>query len=398
MFRDQRLLFGCALAFAGALSSGCNQETAAAAKKTEAPKVTVAHPTFAKVADEEYYNGWLKANATVEVRARVRGHIKKVYFHDGDAVTKGQLLFELDPRPFQAEIDQAKAQTKAIEAQRVSLAADVSRYTELVKSKAVTQQQLDKAVADLGYAVAQIAAMNEVVKSKELDLEYSQIKAEISGRIGRAMLTEGNLVNAGGSDPILATIVAINPISLYFSVDESALQNFRNAEYAQEKEGSKPDDRPLRERKYPVWFALDTDEGFPHKAFLDFANPQVDAATGTVELRAEVPNDNDALAPGYRARVRVPLSQPHEASLVPDLAINTDQQYKYLLVVDAKNEVKRCDVKLGRLQDDGLRVITSAVPPLEKNTKVIVEGMQRARLNYPVQPIEEPKATHTAAN
>src|SRR5262249_4931923 len=148
------------------------------------------------------------------------------------------------------------------------------------------------------------------VKAKELDLEYSQIKAEISGRIGRAMLTEGNLVNAGGSDPILATIVAINPISLYFSIDESALQNFRNAEYAQEKEGGKPDDRPLRERKYPVWFALDTDEGFPHKGLLDFANPQIDAATGTVELRAEVANDNDALAPGYRARVRVPLSQP----------------------------------------------------------------------------------------
>jgi multidrug efflux pump subunit AcrA (membrane-fusion protein) len=163
------------------------------------------------------------------------------------------------------------------------------------------------------------------------------------------------------------------------------------------KEGGKPDDRPLRERKYPVWFALDTDEGFPHKALLDFANPQIDASTGTVELRAEVPNDNDALAPGYRARVRVPLSQPFDAILVPDSAINTDQQYKFLLVVDAKNTVKRCDVKLGRLQDDGLRVVKSANPPLEKNTKIIVEGMQRARLNYPVEPIEESTATQTAA-
>jgi RND family efflux transporter MFP subunit len=395
MLRNQRLTLGCLAALLGALNSGCGRETVAA-PETKAPKVTVSHPTFAQITDEEFYNGWLRALAQVDVRARVRGHIKKVYFYDGDMVAKDQLLFELDPRPFQAQIDQAVAQAKAIEAQKVSLEADVSRYTDLVKTRVVTQQQLDKAIADLGYAVAQIDAMNEEVKSRKLDLEYSRVTAPIAGRIGRAMLTEGNLVNAGGSDPILATIVAINPLALYFSVDESAVQKFMKAEMDRAGKDAKADDRPVRERKYPVRFALDTDEGFPHEALLDFANPQVDPGTGTVEFRAEVPNDKGVFAPGYRARVRVPLSQPYDATLVPESAVNTDQQYKYLLIVDAKGIVKRCDVKLGRLQDSGMQAVASAKPPLEKGTQIIVEGMQRARLNYPVEAVDESTTAQTA--
>ncbi len=397
MLRNQRLVLGCILALAGAFSSGCQHDTAAA-RESRPPKVTVGHPSFAQITDEESYNGWLRALAQVDVRARVRGHIKKVYFHAGDMVAKDQLLFELDPRPFQAQIDQAVAQTKALEAQKVSLAADVARYTDLVKTRVVTQQQLDKAVADLGYSAAQIDAMNEEVKARKLDLEYSRITAPIAGRIGRAMLTEGNLVNAGGSDPILATIFQTDPLALYFSVDESAVQNFQKAELDRYgKEAAKVEAAPLRDRKYPVRFALDTDEGFPRQALLDFANPQVDAATGTVEFRAEVPNPDGLFAPGYRTRVQVPLGPPYDAVLVPESAINTDQQYKYLLTVDAKGIVKRCDVQTGRLQENGLRVVTSSKPPLEKSTQIIVEGVQRARLNYPVEPIEETAATQTAA-
>ncbi len=378
------------------VGAGCHREVAPA-PEAKPPKVTVANPTFKSLTDEDSYNGWLRPSATVDIRARVRGHIKKVYFYDGDMVKKGQALFELDPRPFQTAIDQAQAQANAIAAQAVSLEKDVARYTELVKTRAVTQQQLDKAIADVGYAHAQYEAMLEEVKAKKLDLEYSRITAPISGKIGRALLTEGNLVNAGGTDPVLATILDIDPIDIYFSVDEPALQKFIKAQRESQGKGADDDKTPLRERKIRIRFALETDEGFPHQATLDFANNEIDSATGTITVRAEVENPKGEFAPGYRVRVRVPTGAPYDAILVPEFAINTDQDRKYLLVVDSKGVVKRCDLKLGRLLDDGMQVVRTANPPLEKNTQVIVEGMQRARLNYPVEPISEPAPTQTAA-
>jgi RND family efflux transporter MFP subunit len=378
------------------IDAGCHREVAPA-PEAKPPKVSVANPTFKSLTDEDSYNGWLRPSATVDVRARVRGHIKKVYFYDGDLVKQGQALFELDPRPFQTAIDQAQAQAKSIAAQAVSLEKDVARYTELVKTRAVTQQQLDKAIADVGYAHAQYDAMMEEVKAKKLDWEYSRITAPISGKIGRALLTEGNLVNAGGTDPVLATILDIDPIDIYFSVDEPALQKFIKADRAKQGKGADDNKIPLRERKVQIRFALETDEGFPHQATLDFANNEIDAATGTITVRAQAANPDGLFQPGYRVRVRVPTGAPYDAIMVPEYAINTDQDRKFLLVVDSKGVVKRCDVKLGRLLDDGMQVVRTASPPLEKNTQVIVEGMQRARLNYPVEAISEPAPTQTAA-
>jgi RND family efflux transporter MFP subunit len=376
--------------------AGCHQDAAPAAAP-KAPKVTVSHPTFKQIRDENSYTGWLRASATVDVRARVKGHIKKVHFEDGDLVKKDQLLFELDPRPFQTAIDQADAQAKAIAAQVVALQKDVARYTDLVKTRAVTQQQLDKAIADVGYADAQHTAMLEQVKAAQLELEYSKITAPIAGQIGRALLTEGNFVNAGGTDPVLATINAVDPISIYFSVDEQALQEFVRAQRSGADKNGGSDNTPLRDKKYPIQFGLDTDEGYPHQALLDFANNEIDASTGTIEVRAKSTNAGDKLKPGYRVRVRIPVSAPYDAILVPEAAINTDQDKKYLLLVDEKGNAKRRDVELGRLLDDGMQVILSSKPPLEKNTQIIVEGMQRARLNYPVEAISEPAPTQTAA-
>ena len=282
--------------------------------------MTVQTPVFSQVTDEDSYTGWLRPSEKVEVRARVRGHIKKVDFHDGDMVTKDQLLFELDPRPFQAQIDQALAQSKAIEAQKIALEKDVARYQLLIKSKAVSQQDLDKAIADVGYASAQIDARMEEVKSRQLDLEFSRITAPIAGKIGRAMLTEGNLVNAGGSDPVLTTIIAVDPIALYFSVDEPALQKFLKADQdARQKSGGAPDKRPLRERKLKIRFGLETDEGFPHEATLDFANNEIDSTTGTIEVRADVPNPDGLFAPGYRVRVSSSRRRSLRCDLVPEI-------------------------------------------------------------------------------
>jgi RND family efflux transporter MFP subunit len=398
MFRRHRIEF-CALMALVAISSGGCKQAAAPVGESKPPKVTVQTPVFSRVTDEDSYTGWLRPSEKVEVRARVRGHIKKVDFHDGDMVTKDQLLFELDPRPFQAQIDQALAQMKAIEAQKVALEKDVARYQLLIKSKAVSQQELDKAIADVGYASAQIDARMEEVKTRQLDLEFSRITAPIAGKIGRAMLTEGNLVNAGGSDPLLTTIVSVNPIALYFSVDEPALQKFLKADQdARQKSDAAPDKRPLRERKIKIRFGLETDEGFPHEATLDFANNEVDSTTGTIEVRADVPNPNGLFSPGYRARVRIPVGAPYDAILVPETAINTDQDQKYLLTVDGKGIVKRCDVRLGRLLDNGMQIVNDPKLPLAKDTQIIVEGMQRARINYPVEPIAEPVPTQTAAN
>lgn len=396
MFRSLNRVLAALVFFSAVPLAGC-QKQAAAPPEPKPPKVTVSHPTFSQVTDEDSYTGWLKPQAKVDVRARVRGHIQKVYFHDGDMVKKDELLFELDPRPFQAQIDQGLAKAKAIEAEKTSLEKDVARYQLLIKTRAVSQQDLDKAIADVGYATAQIDAAMEEVRARRLDLEFSRITAPIAGQIGRAMLTEGNLVNAGGSDPILATIVAVNPISLYFSVDEPALQKFLKAERADKDKDGGADKTPLRERKLQIRFGLETDEGYPHTATLDFANNEIDSETGTIEVRAEVDNPKGEFAPGYRVRVRVPVGQPKDVVLVPETAINTDQDKKFLLVVDGKGTVKRCDVKLGRLLDDGLQVVSSSNPPLAKDTQIIVEGMQRARLNYPVEPILESTTTEIAS-
>lgn len=397
MIRPTRMVLCVQLASVAALAGGCHNAANPVAD-AKPPKVTVRAPMFSQITDEDSYTGWLRPSEKVDVRARVRGHIKKIYFHDGDIVKKDQLLFELDPRPFQAQIDQALAHAKAIEAQKVALEKDVARYQLLIKSKAVSQQELDKAIADVGYATAQIDATMEEVKARQLDLEFSRITAPIAGQIGRAMLTEGNLVNAGGSDPILTTIIAVDPLALYFSVDEPALQKFLKAEQdARAKSGAEPDRRPVRERKIKIRFGLETDEGYPHEATLDFANNEIDSTTGTIEVRAEVKNPNGLFAPGYRVRVRIPVGAPYDAILVPETAVNTDQDRKYLLTVDSKGVVKRCDVRLGRLLDTGMQVVSAPNPPLAKDTQIIVEGMQRARLNYPVEPIAEPTPTQTAA-
>lgn len=389
----------CVVFVIAAASVGACNKGAAPVAETKPPKVTVMAPVFAQTTDEDSYTGWLRPMAEVEVRARVRGHIQKVDFKDGDMVEEKQLLFELDPRPFQSKIDEAIAQGKAIEAQRIALQRDVDRYTELVKTKTVTQQQLDKAIADVGYAEAQKAAKLEEVKGLQLDLEYARITAPIAGKIGRAMLTEGNLVNAGGSDPVLTTIVSVNPLALYFNVDEPALQKFLKTQKANDdKNGAQDDKKPLRERNLKIRFGLETDEGFPNEATLDYASNEIDSTTGTIEVRASVDNSKRLFSPGYRVRVRVPVGRPYDAIMVPETAINTDQDQKYLLIVDAKGIVKRCDVRLGRLLDNGMQIINAPKLPLAKDSRVIVEGMQRARLNYPVEPIAEPAPTQTAAD
>jgi RND family efflux transporter MFP subunit len=375
------------------MQGGC--DSAPARAEPPPPKVTVAKPEVRQVVDYDDYNGWIKPVETVDVRARVRGHMQKVGFTDGDLVKKDQPLFELDPRPFQAEIDRSKDQVRIYEAQQVAAQKEEARLKELVKKGGASQSQVDSAEAESKSLEAQIDATKQEVARKALDLEYSKITAPIAGRIGRAMLTVGNLVNAGGSDPVLTTIVSIDPIHVYFDIDERTLQRYVKAR--SDSGTTRP--AAVREIKLPFTFGLETDDGFPHAGVIDFANNQVDSQTGTIQIRGIVPNPDAKFVPGSRVKIRLPMSDAKPVLLVPDTAILTDQDKRYVLVIDDKNVVHRRDIELGKLLDDGMRVVlerkgdgpsvsaTGTRARITADDSIIVQGIQMARLNYPVEPI-----------
>ena len=371
---------------------GCEKEQTRTAPPP--PKVSVAHPVVREMIDYDNYNGWLDAVEKVEVRARVRGYIHKVHFTDGQLVKKDDLLFELDPRPFQAEVDQKSEQKKIYQAQQVAAQKEETRLKDLLGRGGASQSQVDKAEADTLSLNAQIDAAEQEIVTAKLNMEFSKITAPIGGRISRAELTVGNLVNAGGSDPLLTTIVSVDPIYIYFPVDERALQRYQ-AERRRQGRTTRPSN--LKESQIKVKFGLETDEGYPHDAVLDFADNQVDATTGTILVRGVYADPSGSLTPGSRVRIRVPVSSEHTVALIPDTAILSDQDKKYLLVVDDKNVVQRRDINPGRLLDDGSRVVLPDAKgnSLSPDDWVVVLGLQMARINYPVEPIK-PSTTQPA--
>ena len=267
------------------------------AKTREAPRVTVAHPLVRSLVDEDDYNGWLQAFKAIEVRARVRGHITKVHFKDGDIVTQGQPLFDIDPAPFEAELKQTEAEIRALAAQELAAKRSAERYEFLVKTNAASQQETDKARAEADSFEAQIAAKKAEADRRRLDLKYSKITADLAGKISKANLVEGDLVNAGGSDPVLTTIVSIDPIYVDFNVDERALQRYQASAF-----GERADKTSLRQQKAPFSFALDTEEGFPHQGELVFADNKFNPGTGTILVRGVAANKDGRLVPGSRVR------------------------------------------------------------------------------------------------
>jgi RND family efflux transporter MFP subunit len=380
------ILIGMLLPLAVALS-GCNSEPPAA--PPDEPKVGVQHPEARTLTDSEEFNGWLAADKKVEIRARVRGHIKKVSFTDGQIVKKGDLLFELDSRPFEAEIGRDKDKLRVYEAQKVAADKDEARLRALEKKGGASTQQVEKAEADAKALDAGISAAKNEIARAELDLEYSRITADIDGRISKAELTEGNLVNAGGSDPLLTTIVSIDPIRVFFNVDERSLQRYAKNLGA---EGRKLTEvlAALKDVKSNFTFALDGETGFTHKGTLSFGDNRIDPTTGTIQVYGIVDNREGIFVPGARVRVRLPIGKDYAALLVPETAILADQDKRYVLIVDDKNAARRRDVTLGRLTDDGRRAILPADKLAEgenmENWWVIVDNLQRVRINYPVDP------------
>jgi RND family efflux transporter MFP subunit len=259
-------------------------------------------------------------------------------------------------------------------------------------------QQVEKAEADTLSLDAQIAATRDEIVTKELDLEYSRITADIDGRVSKAAMSEGYLVNAGGSDPLLTTIVSVDPIQINFNVDERSMLRYAEGIGA---EGNKLSDllATMKDRKSKFTFALDGESSFQHEGELQFGDNRVDTSTGTIQVYGLVPNPKGNFVPGARVRVRLTIGKPYGAMLVPDTAILSDQDKRYVLIVDAEKNVRRRNVSLGMLADDGLRAVrpSDKLPDGEQVSewRVIVDNLQRARLNYPVE--AEMLATTVAA-
>lgn len=368
-------------------TSGCSS-TAPEPVKAVPPRVTVERPQQREVFDYRDYNGWMSASQTVEIRSRVRGHIHKILFTDGQVVEQDQLLFELDPRPFEADIEVAQSQVAVAQAQLEFAAAEEVREQDLFDKKINTKADIQKAIASRKTWEANVAAALEEVTRKKLDLTYSKITSPLKGKISRAMLDVGNLVNAGGSDPLLTTIVAMDPIYIYFYVDERTVLEYRASHGEQSARQAK---ESLKESQLPFQFGMETDSGYPHQGMLDFSENKIDSTTGTFELRGVVKNTDLQFLPGSRVRVRVPISEPASALLIPDAAILSDQNQRYVLCLNAENVVIRKTLTLGRLLDDGQRVVLagqSESDTLKTDDLVIVQGLQRARINYPVEPYD----------
>ncbi len=359
--------------------AGCSKEVARPASVPAS--VTVATPIEREVQDFDDYTGRVAAVNEVEIRARVRGYLDQIGFRDGDEVKKGQLLFQIDPRPFEAQLQAAEGQRDQYKARRLKADADVTRYKDLVPKGAATAQDLDKAIGELGEAEAGIRSAEAMIETAKLELAYAKVTAPIDGLASRATASVGNLIGASGGEQLLTTLVSVDPIQVYFDVDQRTLQEIRRQALARRSGGPEP--KTIRELNLAFRFGLASEEGFPHEGVLDFIDNKVDPATGTIVVRGEVTNAQRLFKPGYFARVRLAATAPYRAVLVSDRAIGTQQGQKYLLVVDDKNTVVFRPVQVGALQSNGLRVIKSG---LSAGERVIVNGIQRARPGATVNP------------
>jgi RND family efflux transporter MFP subunit len=352
---------------------GCKREPPALAA-TPPPVVMVSQPVERQITDYYEYTARTAAVKAVEVRARVSGYLVKINFRDGSMVKTGDLLFQIDPRPFQAVLEQAKGQVGQWEAKLARAEADATRDQRLLPQRAVSQKDLDQAVSDRGEARAAIQSARGAVDKAALDLEFTRVTAPISGRVSRHLIDEGNLVTADST--LLTTIVSIDPMYAYFDADERSVLHVRQLI----REGKVQSARTVD--TMPVLLGLADETGFPHRGTINFVDNQVNPQTGTLRLRGVFPNEDEALEPGYFARVRVIIGQPRSALLVTERAIDTDQGQKIVYVVNDKNEVVSRPISLGALHD-GLRVIEEGVQPGER---VIVNGLLQVRPGIIVEP------------
>jgi RND family efflux transporter MFP subunit len=361
------------------LAAGCGQgATQAQNAAPPPPQVTVSKPVKKLVSDHDEYVGRFVAFDYVEVRARVSGYLQTIHFTDGQLVKNDDPLFTIDPRPFQASLDQTRAAVEQAKANLAFAEADLARGESLVRGTTITQQALDQRLQAKRVAAASVTAQEAAVRQTELDLQFTELKAPISGRIGDRRVSVGNLVTGGaaGGTTLLATIASIDPIRFEFTMDEASYLRYVRAATTAGVHSAN------RGMTLPVRLKLIDENSFSRDGKIDFVDNAIDRSSGTIRGRAEFANADGRLTPGMFGRIQISVAPPAEALLVPDAAIGTEQVRKFVYVVGTDNVATPKYVTLGQAVD-GLRVIKSGVKP---DDVVIVNGLMRVRPGAKVTP------------
>jgi RND family efflux transporter MFP subunit len=358
------------------LCNGCQQEQLAPPPPPP-PQVTVAPPVVQDITNYIYFTGYTVARKDIELRARVEGYLEAFSFQPGAQVRKGDLLFSIDPKPFEAKVSQGQAELETKQAERELAEATFKRKESAYKEKAVSELAVLEAKAELSKATAQVKEAEAQLITEQLQLSYTKIHAPTDGRISRNLVDVGNLVGAGGDKTLLATLVNYDPIYVYFNMDERSLMLHKNT--------STDDDTEKSNAKTPVQLELIEEKDYPHKGVADYLDNQVDLSTGTIQVRAIFNNSDLFIVPGLFAKVRIPYEEVKAALLVPESAISSDQRGRYLLTVNSDNTVEYKPIEIGSL-NDGLRVITKGITAEDR---VVVTGIQRARPGSKVTPVQE---------
>jgi RND family efflux transporter MFP subunit len=360
------------------------------------PKVTVSQPQLATVTNWDEYPGHLEAVEMVEIRPRVAGYIDSIHFQEGTEVKVGDLLFVIDPRPYQADLDHAQAQRQQAETHLELTRNDLKRAESMRGTKAISEEEYDTRSNAVREAEAALVAARASEATARINLDYTQIKAPISGKIGRRLVTAGNFVQLqgnGGSATVLATIVSVNPIYCYFDVEESAFLKYRSsAKVAETNSGG-----------LVCELALVNEEGFAHRGRLDFFDNQVNPQSGTIRLRAVFENGDRALVPGMFANLRVLADPPVQTLVVPDVAVQSDQGYKFVYVANADDKAEARSIKIGRAHGplravvEGLkpddRVIVNGLMLLRPGAKVVIQTLEsKAQSDKAAAPADKPQA------
>jgi len=395
--RSRRLLHLAALALSAVVEVGCNRPQASPVA-TKPPEVFFEHPVVRTVTDYEEFTGRTESPFAVEVRARVNGFLDKAHFKEGADVKPGDLLFEIDPRPYEADLKKAESDVLNWVAQEKLAQAELERTKRGVPTQAFTREDYDKAVAQKGIAEASIKAAQAALERARLNLDWTRVYAKQTGRISHRLVDPGNIVKA--DETPLTTIVSLDPMYAYFDVDQRTVLRLRR----QGPEGT------LNSADAPgivVQVGLADEDDYSLSGTIDFVDNKVDPNSGTLRLRAVIPNPKRLLSPGLFVRLRLPVSEPHRAVLVPEQALAFDQGQKFVYVLNEKDEVVYRHVKAGAAEG-GLRVIEPMdVPPalvmdvatsmaqegwrvaqssLKASDRVVVTGLQRVRSGGKVTP------------
>ncbi len=340
------------------------------------PEVTVAKPIARKLTDWDEFTGRLASREMVEVRARISGYLTEVSFKEGAEVKQGDLLFTIDPRPYEAAVQRAEAMLQEARTAAELAVVEAKNATALREGQAISAEESERRLKNVAAGEASVRGMEAALRSAELDLEFTQIRAPISGRISYARVTEGNLVTGGTKEAtLLTTIMALDPIYCYIEVDERSSLKYRQMY----RDGTRASGLFT---KVPAEMALVSEQGWPHQGHIDFVDNQVNSETGTILARAVFPNPDRLMAPGFFAKVRIPGSGEYDGLLIRDMAVGDDQGGSYVWVLDAEDQAVYRPVELGPLMD-GLRVVRNGLSAADR---VVILGLMSVRNGIKLKP------------